>query len=347
MYRNIITCDTCSRQRIPQILRDDEFNLPQPGYVGRRYWETRVLLVGQNPGTSNEKFNDQDESYAEVLRRVADEKSVNAMDALYDILSKIIPTWPVTRHFPLNDSGLELDDVACCNVVRCRTELNKNGDAKAPSTDMVRNCLSHLEVWLDWLQPAAVICVGKWAHERISPLLKSRNIPHSYINRMRSLSSAERQANRDEVVKLVRSVLGGIRSSHTENTAAKTTIARPPENAAATEVTQVEVSGSDEYAVPYRVEIGGGLTVVVGKATPTLFRLDLFRDNELVGEYERSKGSQVERKIDEIRAALDLLVSVYDKHGCWEVRWSGTKRTKCIRVAGQDIDEIPKVYWRG
>ena len=199
----IVTCEECVRRGDRTILRDDTFNLPQPGYVGPEYRRTRVLLVGQNPGVSTPEFRERDEHYAAALRGVRDAPSNGTVTALQDVLEDIVPGWPVARHFPLADCGLRLRDIAYCNLVRCRTSGNAG-----PSTLMVRNCLDHFGRWLDWLQPAIVVCIGKWAHDRTAEELDRRGIPHAFINRQRNLSAAERQTNRGEVVELVRRVGG-------------------------------------------------------------------------------------------------------------------------------------------
>ena len=205
-FAEVIRCDHCARQGFPKLLRDDKFNLPQPGYVGSNYANTRVLLVSQNPGVSPGRFNAQDKDYAATLIAVRDNPTTASYSDLKAVLDKIVPTWPVFKnYFPLAECGLSIDDIAHVNAVRCRTVGNAT-----PGRPIARACISsHLIPWLDWLQPRVIAFIGKWAHDNVAHLLNDRGIPTGFINRCRSLPGAERQANTAEVVALVRSVMRG------------------------------------------------------------------------------------------------------------------------------------------
>ena len=222
--KEVIECSACADAGDCKILRDDLFNLPQPGYVGVNYESRRVLLLGQNPGVSPERFRQQDQTYAEALAAVADMPGPESMQRLQCVLEDIIPTWPVqNKYFPLDECGLRLSEIAYLNVVRCRTKGNT-----APSSTMVANCTErHFTSWLDLLQPRVVVCIGKWAHDRVGRLLDQRGIPHRYMNRMRSLSSAERGENRKDVVACVRQTLGQERHPMPKQSAATGSGAEP------------------------------------------------------------------------------------------------------------------------
>ena len=126
------------------------------------------------------------------------------MDALGRVLLEFVPDWPVSgNYFPLAESGLRLTDIAYFNVVRCRTVNNS-----APSTNLTRNCLEHFDRWLDLLQPRVVVFIGKWAYDIASESAIRRDIPVTFMNRMRSLSADARNANRQSVVDLVKHVIG-------------------------------------------------------------------------------------------------------------------------------------------
>jgi uracil-DNA glycosylase len=118
------------------------------------------------------------------------------------ILRKSIPEWRVHgNYFPLEESGLTLQDIAYFNLVRCRTLNNSR-----PRVGVVRNCLGHFERWLMLLQPKVLIFIGKWAHDRAGRVASARGVPIGCINRDRSLNASERAANRDQVASLVRKV---------------------------------------------------------------------------------------------------------------------------------------------
>lgn len=193
-------CDVCSKAGDAKILRDNSFNVPQPGYVGSRYKTGGVLLVGQNPGCCPESKRERDHIYADALKRVRDIPSLENYESLKDLLKEYIETWPVhSSYFPLEECGMSLSEIAYFNLVRCRTH-----DNAPPSRGMIKNCLDrHLTEWLDILRPRVVVCVGKWAYDQLAPRLRNGNIKIGFINRARHLNQRQREENRDEIVKLV------------------------------------------------------------------------------------------------------------------------------------------------
>ena len=205
-FAKVIRCSRCVEQGESGILRDDSFNLPQPGYVGWNYWDTRLLLIGQNPGTSPPRFREQDQRYAQALAVVGEHGSADALADLQAVLEEIIPTWPVRGdYFPLEECGLSLADIAYFNLVRCRTRGNK-----PPSSKMIGNCVfEHLTTWIEFLQPKVVVCIGKWAYDHVEASLSRADIPCTFVNRMRSLNRTERRRNRAGVAALVRRALDG------------------------------------------------------------------------------------------------------------------------------------------
>ena len=142
-FAKVISCDYCSRQGFPKLLRDDTFNLPQPGYIGSNYKNTGVLLVGQNPGVSPDRFSVQDRKFADAQIAVRDSANAASYGGMKNVLDGIMPTWPVvTKHFPLAECGLQLDDIAYVNVVRCRTHNNGT-----PGTKIIQACVSNHVCW--------------------------------------------------------------------------------------------------------------------------------------------------------------------------------------------------------
>jgi uracil-DNA glycosylase len=163
-FARVIACNACTRATDGNLLRDAEENVPQPGYVGTRYWTRRVLLVGQNPGTPK-TLEVQDRPYTLALRRLRDTPTEAIYKELNSVLQQFIPQWPVGNYFPLEESSLTLEDIAYFNLVRCRTR----GDAK-PGINTVTNCLrAHFGRWLDQLSPRVVVFIGKWTADRAAP----------------------------------------------------------------------------------------------------------------------------------------------------------------------------------
>lgn len=198
-FARVVRCASCTKAHSAKLLRDDAENVPQPGYVGANYEAHRVLLVGQNPGTPK-SLSTEDLPYTAALRTLRDDPSEGAYEQLRIQLESFIVRWPVHgNYFPLRECGLSLEDIAYTNVVRCRTL----GDA-APSRALTDNCVvTHFERWLDVLAPRIVVFIGKWAVDHARDPVASRGIAFVYMNRQRSLSGAERRANRDAVVAAV------------------------------------------------------------------------------------------------------------------------------------------------
>lgn len=203
-FAKVIACTRCTASTCPNLLRDANENVPQPGYVGSAYSKARVLLVGQNPGTPKSREL-QDRPYTAALRALRDEPTLNRYAELSAVLRDFIARWPVTNnYFPLNECGLALEDIAYCNVIRCRTDLDKK-----PNGKLADACVSeHFTHWLRCLAPKVVIFIGKWAWEHGQHEVSKFGIPSAYMNRQRSLSSQERVENRDQVVTLVRKYIG-------------------------------------------------------------------------------------------------------------------------------------------
>lgn len=195
-FATIVACKACSSSQSAKLLRDDEHNVPQPGYIGRRYWKRRVLLVGQNPAATD-RFTAEDQRYTSALQGLRDSPDEPHYRQVELLLDAFIPKWPVHgNYFPLRECGLGLDEIAYFNAVRCRTIANAT-----PDTRMSQNCVQrHLARWFDLLEPRVVVFVGKWAADQAAHEVERRNIPSAFMNRQRSLSAAERAQNRSAVI---------------------------------------------------------------------------------------------------------------------------------------------------
>ena len=177
-FSKVISCDYCSCNNYPKLLRDNSFNLPQPGYIGVNYEKNRVLFVGQNPGVSPSSYHAPDREFADALIAVRDKANAHSMTDLTKTLDRIMPAWSVfATHFPLAECGLRLDDIAYINVVRCRTAANAT-----PSLNITRACIdNHFIRWLDWLQPHVVVCIGKWRKTTSKRCLKNGTF-HTHLS---------------------------------------------------------------------------------------------------------------------------------------------------------------------
>ncbi|MGD0865442.1 MAG: uracil-DNA glycosylase family protein [Rhizomicrobium sp.] len=200
-FSQIISCTRCTTVTCNKLLRDDQENVPQPGFIGDRFPEKQILLAGQNPGIATAKTARDDQEYTAFLRAVRDGASAATFGELQTVLRRFVPTWPVCRsYFPFEEAGLTLDEVAYCNVVRCRTHHNA-----PPSKLMVSECTeNHFSRWLDILRPRAVVFIGKLARDRGARFARDRQIPFDFMNRERSLPSEARVENRNRVVAFVK-----------------------------------------------------------------------------------------------------------------------------------------------
>jgi uracil-DNA glycosylase len=200
IFRKVIACEQCDNSTSKKIQRDELENIPQPGFVGKSYWNNRVLLIGQNPGVAPDRFYERDQRYTKALRDFEEEGSLSAYQRLYDELMEFVPDWPVQKnYFPLAECGFDLHDIAYCNRVRCRTSNNT-----CPAQRLVRNCSNHLLEIVDVLKPRVIVFIGKWAYMQSFELLSDLNIKLTYMNRSRSLNTAQRKENQKTVVELIK-----------------------------------------------------------------------------------------------------------------------------------------------
>jgi uracil-DNA glycosylase len=202
-FARVISCIACTSHTSTKLLRDSHLNLPQPGFIGQRYAQTGLVLAGQNPGLSPPRFALQDAEYMRALRKLQDKPTPQVMSELTKVLHAFVPKWPIHGNcFPLKECGLELDDIAYFNVVRCRTEENS-----APGKGVIVNCLDHFERWVDLVHPKVLIFLGKWAFKAAGHIPAQRGIRYAFINRDRSLNKKELAQDRERIVELVKQVL--------------------------------------------------------------------------------------------------------------------------------------------
>src|SRR5947209_9798297 len=101
-FAKIVACSACSASEFPFLRRDGMENVPQPGYVGPGYRESRVLLVGQNPAMPPERLAAADRPYTAALRGVRDHPTADKLAVLEAVLTDFLPKWPVhEKYFPL------------------------------------------------------------------------------------------------------------------------------------------------------------------------------------------------------------------------------------------------------
>ena len=90
-FAHVISCTTCTTLDCRKLLRDQQENIPQPGYVGSRYAATRLLLVGQNPGVGTGARVAPDRVYTSSLRDLARNPSPTAYKSLSTVMEDSCP----------------------------------------------------------------------------------------------------------------------------------------------------------------------------------------------------------------------------------------------------------------
>lgn len=90
------------------------------------------------------------------------------------------------------------------------------------------------------------------------------------------------------------------------------------------------------------------LAVDVEPITDTLlFRLIIRDSDQVIGEYERARVSEIERKKEEIASAADDLVEFFRNRGQFKVRWNGIEQAKIVTdSSGNRIGKISREHWR-
>ena len=146
----------------PLELRDDDLT-PQLGYVGECYSETRVLILGINPGNGPDVRSKADEQMMPALISFANNPSQERFDQAQKAYKAVCVTWPVwwrRRCSEVIGAGkLELEEVAYSNCLPWRTE---SGTAFTPS---VQEKAAKLYAYplIEELQPKLIIALGKCA----------------------------------------------------------------------------------------------------------------------------------------------------------------------------------------
>ena len=125
----------------------------------------------------------------QAVRQLGDAPSAESLAHFRTVVRAYAEDWPITRaHFPLQQCGLTLDDIAYCNVVRCRTKKDA-----APGPRLVGACVStHFERWLDLLEPQLVVFIGRWAADRGAAACARRDIEFLWLSRQRNLQREDR-----------------------------------------------------------------------------------------------------------------------------------------------------------
>lgn len=172
--------------RSPQIASDDL--LPQFGFVGARYEEKRVLLLGINPGNGpNTHRTSGDTTVMPALEKFVQDHTVSSYlraQAAYRQVCESWPVWGRQCNELLRSTGLSLDEIAFSNALPWRT-ASKSRFSPAVAE---RTAILYVAPLLIDLQPSIVVAVGKRAAGILSLARTSEPLHVIVWNRAQALT---------------------------------------------------------------------------------------------------------------------------------------------------------------
>jgi len=148
---------------------------PQFGFVGPRYAETRVLVLGVNPGVvKRDKVKERDQPSLDALRSFRDEPTPGKFLAAQAANRIALESWrDENRHWKhlLARTSLTFDDIAFSNGLPWRTSTN----------ELSSQLQLHAAAYYAWplvkeLAPRLVICFGCNAAQVFEP--RRRRVRH-------------------------------------------------------------------------------------------------------------------------------------------------------------------------
>jgi len=152
--------------RAPLIAKDDL--IPQFGYVGTQFLQSRVLLLGINPGNGNNASRSrQDQTMMPALHKFADNLSPVAFLEAQNAYKSVCQSWPVWRRHCSEVIGagrLSLEDIAYANALPWRTGSESNFDDAIGKKAATQYAYPLIEE----LQPRVIIAMGKKAARILS-----------------------------------------------------------------------------------------------------------------------------------------------------------------------------------
>lgn len=153
---------------------EEDNRTPQFGFVGPRYAEMRVLVLGVNPGVVKRgTVKERDQRSLEALRRFRDEPTPSNFPAAQAANRIALESWrEESRHWKhlLQEASLTFDDIAFSNCLPWRTKGNE-----FPAQIQVNAAYHYVWPLVEELNPRLVICFGRDAASTFEP--KSRRVP--------------------------------------------------------------------------------------------------------------------------------------------------------------------------
>ena len=147
--------------RSPVVASDDL--IPQFGYVGTRFAQSKVLLLGINPGNGDDiKRSHQDNKMMSALHQFSVDLSVTSFIEAQSSYKSVCQSWWVwQRHCSevVGAGKLAFEDVAYSNALPWRTQSESNFDDAVGR----KAATSYAYPLIDELQPKVIVAMGKKA----------------------------------------------------------------------------------------------------------------------------------------------------------------------------------------
>lgn len=187
------------------VVQQDDL-VPQFGYVGHRYRDFRVLLLGINPGNGpNEAQSPGDAMMFPVLRRFLEQPSTETFAKAQGAYRSVCEAWPLwKRHCSqvIGAGRLSLDDIAYTNCLPWRTQ------SQSAFSDRVaeRAVAIHVEPLIDELKPQVIVAMGKRADQILR--ISTKRLPEIIVwNRAQAATPsviADRIATASRILEIVK-----------------------------------------------------------------------------------------------------------------------------------------------
>ena len=325
----------------------------QPGYVGRNYLEAhqRVVIVSQNPGEGSDPVSQNlNLDYRAKLEEFAAGRA--GWKDLSDFIASQMLQWKVFRNKGIflesGDDRIELLPTDLRPSIYAVSYVNAFPFKTVGNRKPLRSPF-RAHVWQEYVQPLiellrpTIIVRFPESDDLESELRSISGV--TTVTRVWHPSDYNVNTRPAEVQDSWQAIIDVLRGS--------TNVRTKPESKLRSSQTNVSESKKEVHepkSEPVREEDisvvqRGECVIKVLPITPKRFCLEVYNGDDRIGEYERSGERDIERKKDEIRAAFNFLLDVYEKHGEWVVRWDGTERRKSVRVEGQEVAILPEDYW--
>ena len=180
--------------------------IPQFGYVGTQFDQSRVLLLGINPGNGNDLVRSrQDNTMMPALHRFAADVSITSFIQAQKAYKSVCQSWPIWRRHCSEVIGagkLSFEDIAYSNALPWRTASESNFD-DAVGKKAAKNYVYPL---IEELQPRVIIAMGKKAARIIG--LGGKSFPNLIVWNRAQVATSSVQRERTTAAEQIFNIIG-------------------------------------------------------------------------------------------------------------------------------------------